>query len=203
LEGVLRIILHLDPCLIFLEFFAGAKGTGHSLLPLFLPALGIALQRIAVAQRLADCENISMATLAVVPHFRFTRTSWARLARVTELLASVRTVITRLHASLTAALFHQLLDGCEALALLMADSLANMAASQRNATLLPTVWGPGMTIYLRKCLFAAKAGLGNWLQAGWAVTEVTFEIAVVTTGQDFLAGASTSGLDSSASNGRI
>jgi len=72
---------------------------------LFLPALGIALDRLAVRYRLADSVDVAHATLAVVPDLCLARRVHLAVPRgVARLLATVLAVLKWLTARSTTTL---------------------------------------------------------------------------------------------------
>jgi hypothetical protein len=122
---------------------------------------------------------------------------------MTEFLTSMRTILPRFHASLSAPFFHQLLDCCEALSFWMANFLADMSTSERNTALLTTIWWSGVAVHSLKGLLTTETGLCNRLKARWAVAKMALEVTRVTAGQNLFAWASTCRLNSSTLDWRI
>ena len=203
LQHVLGEVLELDQVLILLEIFGGAESIRQSLVPLELPAFCVAVQRLSVLDRLADGEHEAVPTLAVVSHLGLTWRIRTRLAWMAVSLASVLAACSRLHASLAAALFHELLDRREALALRMADFLADVAAFQREAAWLSAARRILRAVNSFSRLLAAPAGLGHRLQTWRAVAEMAGERTLVAAGMDLLARPRASWRELSALHGWI
>lgn len=128
-----------------------------------------------------------MPALAVVSHLGLTWRIRTRLAWMAVSLASMLAACSRLHASLAAALFHELLDRREALALWMADFLANVAAFQWDAARLSAAGWILRAVHSFSRLLAAPAGLGHRLQTRRAISKMAAERTLVATGIDLLA----------------
>lgn len=95
-------------------------------------------------------------------------------------LASVLAAGSWLHASLAAAFLHQFLNRSEALALRVADLLADVAALEREATWLSAAWCVLRAVIVKGFL-AAAACLGYAFHARRAVAKVAAERTAVTT----------------------
>jgi len=106
-----------------------------------------------------------MATFTIVPHLSFTKINWTRFTRVAKFLASMGTIFSWLHASLTTAVFHEFFNCGEALSFFMAYFLADMSTFQGNSALLTTVWSSSMTVNFVQRLFATLARFSYWFEA--------------------------------------
>eukprot|EP00356_Strombidium_inclinatum_P006233 CAMPEP_0170481120 /NCGR_PEP_ID=MMETSP0208-20121228/1687_1 /TAXON_ID=197538 /ORGANISM="Strombidium inclinatum, Strain S3" /LENGTH=502 /DNA_ID=CAMNT_0010753769 /DNA_START=225 /DNA_END=1733 /DNA_ORIENTATION=- len=198
-----RVVLDLDAKLVLLVVLGGAEGVGEPLVPLLLPAIGGALQRLAVLDRLADRQDIPVATGAVVTHFSLTGNFRAGLARVAHALAPMHTVVSLLLAALSTAVLHEVFNGGKALAPGMALFLTNMAALEREATRLAAVWLTLMAVDALMSLFAADASLGDLLHARRALSQMAGDGALVSTFMHLQARASAGRRDLSTLDGRL
>ena len=180
-ESLLWVVLELEGFLAFLDLLVISKCCFDPSLPLNLPAGGVAVERLSILVRVADGHDPSVATLAVVPHLGLTRSGRAVLSRMALGLAPMRTVLAQLVASLATAMFHQFLEAFEALALLMTDFLADVAAFQREAA-LSTTRGSGLVAKdVVKALLSTSTGLCNEFHTLWAVAKMAADWTLVTT----------------------
>lgn len=135
------------------------------------PAVCVAGQGLALRQRLAHRQHVSVTALAVMSHLGIALNLRTLLAGVAHALASVWTLLQLGHAPLSASFLHQLLNGAKALARNVTDSLANMTTSKREPARLSTVRRLRVAVALA-CFFATNAFLDRRLQARRAVAQM-------------------------------
>jgi hypothetical protein len=128
-----------------------------------------------------------MTALTVVAHFSFTRSVCTFFTWMAHLLASMRTVFSWLHASLSASFFHQFFNSVEASSFGMANLLTNMSTSHWESTRLSAIRISCVAVFFFKTFLSAYTSLLNRLQTGWASTQMAFEGAHMSALQFLLA----------------
>jgi len=123
------------------------------------PAFRVALQRQSIENRLADDEDESKTTLAVVTHLGIARCFWTSLAWMARSLTSVLARFSLLHTSLPTAFLHKDLNTFEALTFLMTDLLADVPTFERDTASLSTLWSLRAAVKLLVALFSTTTGL--------------------------------------------
>lgn len=175
-EDVLRVVLELERLLAFLDLLLGREGGLHPLLPVLLPARGIAVERRAALYGLTDDHHEPVAALAVMAHLGLARNIRTVLPGVALGLATVLTVCALLVAPLATAVLLQFL-GARVRA--VADLVAEVAARQRHPAHLATARVRRVAELSIVYRLPAAARFGHQLHAGRAVAQVTGQWALV------------------------
>jgi hypothetical protein len=107
LNRVLGVVLKLNLVFVFLVSRLASERVGDLFVPLLLPTSCVAIQGLAVGDRLANNLHPSKSALAVVAHFGLTWSLWALFVRVAISLALVLALLPLVVAFLSTAVFEQ------------------------------------------------------------------------------------------------